>query len=82
MTDFQQTISVAHYAVYDEWLTGQGGHLYSKVDMMLIQENNYKVVLEPRASPSFVVSYFCNHCNVRFDSIPAKMWNQRSMTPR
>ena len=41
---------------------------------------SYKAVLEPRVSPAFAITYFCNHCNITFDPIPAKNWNQRSLT--
>ena len=27
-----------------------------------------KVVLEPRVSPAFAITYFCNHCNIRFEN--------------
>ena len=27
-------------------------------------------VLEPHVSPVFMITYFCNHCNTRFDLIP------------
>ena len=33
--------------------------------------NDFKVdkaVLEPRVSPAFVITYFCNHCNIRFEN--------------
>ena len=39
--------------------------------------HNNKVVLEPRVSPAFAITYFCNHCNVRFENL-----NQRSLPPR
>ena len=29
----------------------------------------YKVVLESRVSPAFMITYFCNHCNIRFENI-------------
>ena len=29
---------------------------------------NNKAVLEPRVSPAFVITYFCNHCNIRFEN--------------
>ena len=32
-----------------------------------------KVVLEPRVLPVFLITYFCNHCNIRFDPIPVKV---------
>ena len=28
----------------------------------------YKTVLEPRVSPAFAITYFCNHCNIRFEN--------------
>ena len=33
-----------------------------------------KAVLEPRVSPAFSITYFCNHCNIRFDPIPKLGW--------
>ena len=50
-----------------------------------------KAVLEPRVSPAFAITYFCNHCNVRFENTSkyvdtltlfSKNLNQRSLTPR
>ena len=35
-----------------------------------------KAVLKPRVSPAFAITYFCNHCNIRFDPIPAKIWTK------
>ena len=32
----------------------------------LIRANYNKAVLEPRVSPAFTSTYFCNHCNIRF----------------
>ena len=32
-----------------------------------------KAVLEPWVSPSFAITYFCNHCNIRFDPTPVKV---------
>ena len=34
---------------------------------------NNKAVLEPRVSPAFAITYFCNHCTIRFDPIPVKV---------
>ena len=31
-----------------------------------------KAVLEPRVSPAFAITYFCNHCNIRFEN--TSMW--------
>ena len=40
----------------------------------LIKLNIYnKAVLEPRVSPAFAITYFCKHCNIRFDPIPVKV---------
>ena len=33
------------------------------------QLNENKVVLEPRVLPAFAITYFYNHCNIRFDPI-------------
>ena len=30
----------------------------------------YKAVLELQVSPAFAITYFCNHCHIRFDPIP------------
>ena len=49
------------------------------------------MVLEPRVSPAFAITYFCNHCNIRFENTSkyvdtmtlfSKNLNQRSLTPR
>ena len=47
----------------------------------------YKMVLEPQVSPAFVITFLCNHCNVRFDPIPVKKKKRPfnpewSLTPR
>ena len=34
----------------------------------------YKAVLEPRVSPDFAITYFCNHCNIRFENTDQSMW--------
>ena len=51
-----------------------------------------KAVLEPRVTPAFAITYFCNHCNIRLeitskyvDTVTTfffKNLNQRSLTPR
>ena len=50
-----------------------------------------KAVLEPRVSPAFAITYFCNHCNIRFENTSkyvdtltlfSKNLNQRSLTSR
>ena len=54
-------------------------------------KNPDKAVLEPRVSPAFAITYFCNHCNIRFENTSkyvdtltlfSKNLNQRSLTPR
>ena len=48
-------------------------------------------VLEPHVLPAFAITYFCNHCNIRFENTSkyvdtltlfSKNLNQRSLTPR
>ena len=39
-----------------------------------------KAVLEPRISPVFMITYFYNHCSIRFDPIP--QLEPRSLTSR
>ena len=50
-----------------------------------------KAVLEPCVLPTFAITYFCNHCNIRFENTSkyedtltlfSKNLNQRSLTPR
>ena len=50
-----------------------------------------KAVLGPCVSPAFAITYFCNHCNIRFENTSkyvdtltlfSKNLNQRSLTPR
>ena len=33
-----------------------------------------KAVLEPRVLPDFAITYFCNHCNIRFENTDQSMW--------
>ena len=33
-----------------------------------ISKKKNKAVLEPRVSPAFAITYFCNHCNIRFEN--------------
>ena len=56
-----------------------------------LKRNVNKAVLEPRVSPAFAITYFCNHCNIRFENTSkyvdtltffSKNLNQRSLTPR
>ena len=34
----------------------------------LVNTISNKAVLEPRVSPAFAITYFCNHCNIRFEN--------------
>ena len=57
----------------------------------LFKMDRDKAVLEPHVSPAFAITYFCNHCNIRFENTSkyvdtltlfSKNLNQRSLTPR
>ena len=57
----------------------------------VINQKKYKAVLEPRVSPAFAITYFCNLSNIRFENTSkyvdtltlfSKNLNQRSLTPR
>ena len=42
-----------------------------------------KAVLEPRVSPAFAITYFCNHCNIILDlKIHQSMWIQWPFFPK
>ena len=34
----------------------------------LISKKARRNLLEPRVSPGFAITYFCNHCNIRFEN--------------
>ena len=36
--------------------------------MQIVKRKNDKAVLEPRVSPAFAITYFCNHCNIRIEN--------------
>ena len=65
---------------------------FSKHRGLFIEEKENKAVLEPRVAPDFAITYFCNHCNIRFENTGQSMWihwpffsknlNQRLLTPR
>ena len=41
----------------------------------LIQSHIWnKAVLELRVSPDFAITYFCNHCNIRFENTDQSVW--------
>ena len=70
----------AKFATYD--LRGNTASKHSHIKI---------AVLEPRVSPAFAITYFCNHCNIRFENTSkyvdtltlfSKNLNQRSLTPR
>ena len=55
------------------------------------KQNKKQAVLEPRVSPTFAITYFCNHCYIRFENTSkyvdtltlfSKNLNQRSLTSR
>ena len=55
------------------------------------KNTNNKAVLEPRVSPAFAITYFCNYSNIRFENTSkyvdtltlfSKNLSQRSLTPR
>ena len=63
-------------------------HFFSNICIINFTD---KAVLEPRVSPAFAITYFCNHCNIRFENTSkyvdtltlfSKNLNQRSLTPR
>ena len=43
-------------------------HLMAKLGKFDLLLSTYKAVLEPRVSPAFASTYFCNHCNIRFEN--------------
>ena len=72
----------------------QKNSLYTSFKPLLkckqVDNNLNKAVLEPRVSPAFAITYFCNHCNIRFENTSkyvntltlfSKNLNQRSLTP-
>ena len=32
------------------------------------KQNKNKAIFEPRVSPALAITYFCNHCNIRFEN--------------
>ena len=70
---------------------GSGNHDLQKIYLPRQVQIINKAVLEPRVSPAFAITYFCNHCNIRFENTSkyvdtltlfSKNLNQRSLTPR
>ena len=64
---------------------------FTIITVNLVARSINKAVLEPRVSPAFAITYFYNHCNIRFEntskyvdtlSLFSKNLNQRSLTPR
>ena len=73
------------------WLRGVHADARSKQWWRRPYLKNNKAVLEPRVSPAFAITYFCNHCNIRFENTSkyvdtltlfSKNLNQRSLTSR
>ena len=65
------------------------GIVYRKKWWLLVVNDRNKAVLEPHVSPAFAITYFCNHCNIRFENTSkyvdtltlfSKNLNQRSLT--
>ena len=65
-------------------------HINKKIMCFFLESSN-KAVLEPRVLPAFAITYFCNHCNIRFENTSKyvdtatlfiKNLNQRSLTPK
>ena len=64
---------------------------FSNAPTFSVNLRSNKAVLEPRVLPAFAITYFCNHCNIRFENTSkyvdtltlfSKNLNQRSLTPR
>ena len=73
--------------LYNLWWDG----LIIQTSAAAIHPKENKAVLEPWVSPAFAITYFCNHCNIRFENTSkcvntltffSKNLNQRSLTPR
>ena len=39
-----------------------------RIRALSCHSNKNKAVLEPQVSPAFAITYFCNHCNIRFEN--------------
>ena len=57
--------SVFYYSIYEPPRLNTGGS--GGLETCTYHRNN-KAVFEPRVSPAFAVTYFCNHCNIRFEN--------------
>ena len=77
-----------HESVFQNFLGVRKVHLKIVKNGPLLQD---KAVLEPRVSAAFAITYFCNHCNIRFENTSkyvdtltlfSKNLNQKSLTPR
>ena len=42
--------------------------LNNNIPIFDVKTNQNKAVLEPSVSPAFAITYFCNHCNIRFEN--------------
>ena len=51
-----------------------GWYLVCFIRMQFADKKINKAVLEPRVSPDFAITYFCNHCNIRFENTDQSMW--------
>ena len=68
---------VIYYSQLSKLLCAKNMHQNIYIRLMVI--NSYKnktnkAVLELRVSPDFAITYFCNHCNIRFENTDQSMW--------
>ena len=87
------TLEFQNHTNWNRLLTQLGQNNVINLFVQVIYMNFYwnKAVLEPRVSPAFAITYFCNHCNIRFENTSkygdtltlfSKNLNRRSLTPR
>ena len=103
VTFFSKTWTKGHWPLDDLWPHICLGHMCDSTQGFCVQvpweyinvygysdQFSNKAVLEPRVSPAFAITYFCNHCNIRFENTSkyvdtltlfSKNLNQRSLTP-
>ena len=67
------------YALKELWLllksNDEGSVINQKnIDDFTCRNFTNKAVLEPRVSPDLAITYFCNHCNIRFENTDQSMW--------
>ena len=52
--------------LHELFIASSGVRVWMKMPQLIAKR--YKAVLEPRVSPAFAITYFCNHCNIRFEN--------------